>query len=94
MFFSEYVYKKLSRYFHPIRFKPARIPPGMYLVDHGAPFPQKVPLWNCFEVENVGGGSQLKRIVYFYSFTRLSYRTAGLEWVALYNLKMNLLNWI
>lgn len=86
MFLSEYLYKKFSRYFHPERFKPAKIQLGMYLVDHGAAFPQKVPLWKCFVVDNMvgGGGLQLERIVYFYSLTRLTYRTAGLERVALY----------
>lgn len=87
MLLSECLYKKFFRYFHPDRFKPAR-----NLVDHGAPFPQKVPLWKCFEVKNVGGGElQLERIVYFYSFTRLTYRPAGLMRVSLYKLKTNLL---
>lgn len=96
MFLSEHVYKKFSRYFHPYRFKPARIPLRMYLVDHGAPFPQNVPLCKCFEVENVGGGGglQLERTVYVYSFTRSTYRTAGLERVTFYKLRTNLLIWI
>lgn len=58
-------------------------------------FPKKVPLWKCFEVENVGGGGvQLERTVYVYYFTRLTYRTAGLKRVALYKLKTNLLIWV
>lgn len=99
MFLSEYVYKKFSRYFHPDRFKPARIPLGMYLVDHGAPFPQKVPLWRCFEVDNVGGwvgggGFTVGTDCLFLFVYTFNYRTAGLERVALFKLKTNLLIWI